>query len=261
MDIDPKLPIETAKAVKDTLPGTVMQLDSACSAIIEWFSSFVLYPLKLTSVKYKYKLESFSNDLKRKTESIPEEKRHMPDISLVGPTLEALRYSFDVNEIREMYVNLLASSIDKDKDSLVHPSYVDIIKRMNSVDAVVFHYLVQKYKTQYIPAVNPHITIPNTNKFFSGTLPDWYIGPVETLDIFTISASLVRLSKFGILDLLLDRTAGERGSNTLLQSDQLLDVLYQVQKQHPEYPNLQLKAMDSIVTVNEYGYMFSKTVF
>lgn len=53
---------------------------------------------------------------------------------IAGPTLEALRYTYDETELREMYENLLASAMDTRIVNQAVPSFVDAIKQMSPLD-------------------------------------------------------------------------------------------------------------------------------
>lgn len=67
--------------------------------------------------------------LKDKVSKIPEEKLCEPEAYVAVPTMQQLAYCFDSNELRNMYANLLASSMNADKKWQVHPGYIDIIKQ------------------------------------------------------------------------------------------------------------------------------------
>ena len=76
--------------------------------------------------------------VKKKFERIPEERRKSPEPEIAVPLLQALTYTAQNETLRDMYINLLANSMDSDKEKVVHPSFVEIIKQMNTLDAKVF---------------------------------------------------------------------------------------------------------------------------
>lgn len=65
----------------------------------------------------------------KKLEKIPEEKRKSPDPEIAVPLIQALGYTAQNETLREMYINLLANSMDTDQEKVVHPSFVEIIKK------------------------------------------------------------------------------------------------------------------------------------
>ena len=138
---DPKELAEVARAAKDVLPQTVSQADEALSTIVGWFNNVVLYPVKKANISYKYKLECFEDDFRGKVLTIQEGKLCEPNLLIAGPTLEALKYTYDVQELREMYVNLLSSSMNMDYVAIVHPSFVDIIRQLTPDEAKLLNLL------------------------------------------------------------------------------------------------------------------------
>lgn len=71
--------------------------------------------------------------------------------------MQALTYTAQNETLREMYVNLLANSMNTDKNSVVHPSFVEIIKQMNSLDAKVFDEIAKT--NAYQKVMNPKIML------------------------------------------------------------------------------------------------------
>lgn len=257
MDIqDPvKTITDVAKTAKEVLPQTTTQTDGALATLVGWFNNVVLYPVKKANITYRYKLECFEDDLYNQAAQIPEQCQHEPNLMIAGPTLEALKYTYDEEKLREMYIKLLTSSMDSRKDTVVHPSYVQIIQQMNSFDAVLFQFLAAQPGN--IKAINPNVGIKGTNKVYVNAMPEWYIIWEQAVDIFQLSASLVRLSKLGLVELVFDRTAGKDGYEDLESSTQLQNVLAKYQMLHPEQ-ELELRSMHSVLYVNDYGKQFAK---
>lgn len=192
--------------------------------------------------------------VKKKFEKIPEERRKSPEPEIAVPLLQALTYTAHNETLREMYINLLANSMDRDKEKVVHPSFVEIIKQMNTLDAKVFEKLSQNLYYQQI--INATIGIKNEAKFIGSALPDWYLGwTIEGYNEFDVSASLVRISKFGLIELMLDRTAGTEGYVELKNTQYLIDRLNIFKIANPNL-ELEIKGTDSVVYVNEYGKQF-----
>lgn len=136
----------------------------------------------------------------------------------------------------------------------MHPSYVEIIRKMNRLDALVFEKL--SVERGYIKAVNPHISISGTNMFISGALPEWYLGwTIESYDEFAISASLVRLSKFGIIDLMYDRSV-DKGDYSELERTPFLDKMLAGHTFFHPNDSLEITTTKCVVFVNEYGKQF-----
>jgi hypothetical protein len=72
-----------------------------------------------------------------KLSNTPEEEIISPEPHIVGPALESLKYSGSVEELRELYANLIASSMDSKTQETSHPSFVEIIKQLSIKDAKI----------------------------------------------------------------------------------------------------------------------------
>ena len=192
--------------------------------------------------------------IKQKFENIPEERRKTPEPEIAVPLLQALTYTAHNETLRQMYINLLANSMDKEKENVVHPSFVEIIKKMNTLDAKVFEKIALNFDYQKI--VNPTIAIKNEKKFLSNATPDWYLGwTIEGYTEFDLSASLVRISKYGLIELMMDRTAGSEGYDYILNTEFLVKSLKICQLKNPTL-ELEITGTNSLVYVNEYGQQF-----
>ncbi|AGK52043.1 DUF4393 domain-containing protein [Bacillus sp. 1NLA3E] len=73
--------------------------------------------------------------LEKRFKSKPKENIVPPDVTIAGPTLEALRFTGHNVELRELFANLLATSMDKYTSSKAHPSFIEILKQITSDEA------------------------------------------------------------------------------------------------------------------------------
>jgi hypothetical protein len=82
--------------------------------------------------------------LEEKLKNISEENIVTPDPSIAVPTIETLRYTGHNDELCEMFSNLLASSMVKTTAPKAHPSFVEIIKQINSDEAKILNSMDRK---------------------------------------------------------------------------------------------------------------------
>lgn len=73
--------------------------------------------------------------IKEKVKQIPEEKLVEPEPYVAIPAIQQISYCQNSEELRNLYANLLTSSMNIDKKWQVHPSFVDIIKQLNPDEA------------------------------------------------------------------------------------------------------------------------------
>lgn len=81
--------------------------------------------------------------IQEKVAQIPEEKLSEPEPAIAVPALQQLSYCYDSQELREMYANLLVSSMNVDTKYEVHPAYVDIIKQLTPDEAKLLKRIFQ----------------------------------------------------------------------------------------------------------------------
>ncbi len=198
--------------------------------------------------------EYVENELQKRLEKIPEKQIKSPDPEIAVPLLESLTYTAQNKTLRELYIALLANAMDRRREGIVHPSYVEIIKKMSRIDAVVFEYLANIGGN--IMVVNPRVTLSGTSKYLATGLPEWYLGcTIEEYDEFAISASLVRLSKFGIIELMYDRKISGANYEALKHTPFLKKMLSGHNAVRPQ-ALLEIESTESAVFVNEYGRQF-----
>lgn len=99
----------------------------------------VLLPLAAVNFAFDkaraYYNSKFQQDLAEKTKDIPPEHIVEPKASIAGPTLQGLAFTHEEPNLKEMYLNLLATSMDGRAASFSHPAFVEIIKQLDSEDA------------------------------------------------------------------------------------------------------------------------------
>lgn len=193
---------EAAKIVakdvySDGLKGTVIQTGEIVESIVGLFNNVVFFPVKKANALFKYKLEDFKNNLETRLNSIPKDKIVEPDLMVAGPVLESLKYIYDKEELRNMYLNLLVSSMNKDTKDKAHPSYVEIIRQLTPLDAKVFKRLSE---IGQVACVHPILKIDNTNKVYSSVYPNYIVEELLDLgDEFDLSASISNLIRLGLI--------------------------------------------------------------
>lgn len=99
-------------------------------------------------IKYAAELEKYKNEIKEKFTSIPQERKGEVDLQMIGQTLNASKYCIDKVELRNMFVNLLASAVDINKNDKIHPSYAEVIKEMSRDEALLLVYLSENLEKE-----------------------------------------------------------------------------------------------------------------
>ncbi len=83
----------------------------------------------------KYFEDRFKKDLEEKIQSIPAENIVEPKASIAGPALQNLAFSHEEPNLKDMYLSLLSSAMNSEKNDDAHPAFVEIIKQLTSEEA------------------------------------------------------------------------------------------------------------------------------
>ncbi len=152
-DIEKKAGI--IKQLADTFPKTAMHTDIALSTTVRAINA-ALVTIKPAIWGFERIGEWLDKKLPEKLKDVPEENIITPPINIAGPAIEAMRFTGENDELREMYVNLLAASMDKRTSNNVFPRFVEITKNLTTKDAIIlkcfselssiFNYCANKYR-------------------------------------------------------------------------------------------------------------------
>lgn len=121
---------DTLKPAKQELGKTVALIPRTINA--------ALIPLRQWIATREYNLAETEKLLAQKLELVGTDKIVTPEAYVAVPAIQAISYSMDSKELRDLYANLLAKAMyTKTKDS-VHPAFIDIIRQMSPIDAILF---------------------------------------------------------------------------------------------------------------------------
>ncbi|MBQ6146657.1 MAG: DUF4393 domain-containing protein, partial [Clostridia bacterium] len=122
---------EIAKdAYNDTAHPAAQNVGGAIGTLTGFFNHVVLFPLKKLNIEYEQKAKAWQHDMERKYNAIPEENRVEPQLNIVGPTLESMKYNIMDDDLAEMFSNLLVSDMDNTTQGLCTPSFVKTIEQL-----------------------------------------------------------------------------------------------------------------------------------
>lgn len=111
----------------------------------------------------EYSVAEVAKLLEIKLQQVGAENIVPPEAHIAVPALQYISYCMDNEELRDMYANLLASSMNKVVKNDVHPSYVEIIKQLCPDEAKVLRHLAQQ---EGIPLIRIRYKRPNSSDGF-----------------------------------------------------------------------------------------------
>lgn len=69
----------------------------------------------------------------------------MPPLVIAGPTIDAAKYTADEPLLREMFANLLVTSMDRDTAANAHPAFAEIIRQLCPDEAQILKYWAETF--------------------------------------------------------------------------------------------------------------------
>ena len=90
-------------------------------------------PLQLLA-SYQDRLEVF---LSKTVNKVPEERRQQADPSIAGPIIEKIKYLEEENCLSDLFSNLLAKAIDKERFGEAHPAFVKVVGELSPDEAIL----------------------------------------------------------------------------------------------------------------------------
>lgn len=125
------------KVYDDLVHTSAKETGKHFSRIFRYLNALFLKP-DLWALQREKNYELTEALLNNKIKNISDDKLTYADSYISIPALQALSYSIDNEELRNLYANLLARSVNIDEKVHVHPAFVEIIKQMSPIDAIVF---------------------------------------------------------------------------------------------------------------------------
>ena len=139
MDIEILKKIPVDKVYDDALSPAMKQIGFALENTVK-ASRFILAPIDYVAAYH----ERWERYLKRISEKVDDNNLIEGHPQIVIPVLEGLILSYENTLLCELFINLLANSVDKTKQDLVHPAFPKIIQQLSHDEAIILYYLKKK---------------------------------------------------------------------------------------------------------------------
>lgn len=134
--------VQAVPIYQDTLQPAAKQIGNSLETVTKTVN-IALAPIKALVWGYEKIEEFISNRVAEKLKNIPPENITIPPTEIAGPAIEALRFSGEDINLRELYANLLAASMDINTKDFVHPGFVQIIKNLASEEAILLQAFIE----------------------------------------------------------------------------------------------------------------------
>lgn len=141
---------EIAKDMYEDVGKPVLNPSGQAVGLIPRAIKAALLPIEKWILAREYNLKETEKILEKKLKNVKPEDILTPEPYIAVPTLQYISYCMDSNQLRNMYANLLASSMNKNTKNRVHPGFSEIIKQLSSDEAKI---LKEFYKLKQIPRI------------------------------------------------------------------------------------------------------------
>lgn len=141
--------VEAVPVYEDMLQPATQELSKGVLTIAKTIN-MALFPLAGLVWSYEKIKDKLLKSLEKKLKDVPEENIITPDASIAVPTIEALRYTGQNEELREMFSTLLATAMNSSSARFAHPAFVEIIKQINHDEAKIIKYLTSGNATAIV---------------------------------------------------------------------------------------------------------------
>lgn len=152
-----------------------------------------LVPLRKWIAEREYSLAETEKILEIKLKNVDEEKIVTPEAYVAVPALQAISYSMDSEELRNMYANLLAKAMNCDEKDKVHPVFVEFIKQMSPKDAVIFDDIL---KSPFMPLIDLSIRLEKGSNYHK-----YNISWITRYSYDEVAVTLNNLERMGLIEI------------------------------------------------------------
>jgi len=129
---------------KDALQPAAKQIGKSLETVFQLFN-VGLAPFRAAAWSGEQLEEYVKNEIAPKLAYRPPENIVPPDTHIAVPTVIALTYTYEQDELREMYANLLANAMDCDTKDDIHPSFVEVIRQLTPTEAQLLSMLDERH--------------------------------------------------------------------------------------------------------------------
>lgn len=188
---------EIAKPVYDDLVHPIAEPTGRVLSLVPRAIRIALSPLEKWIMLKEYNIEATRKILEEKLANTPEELIDTPEPYIAVPALQRISYCMDNEVLRDMYANLLATSMKKDTRDKAHPSFADIISQLSPDEAKVLSFF------KFAPAA-PTVTVKFKKADFSEIIIYNHfsaLGEIVACDFpYEINKYFDNLSRLGLIE-------------------------------------------------------------
>ena len=132
--------VEAVPVYQDVVQPAAKEVGTALQTVARTIH-VALAPLAILIWGYEQIREHLEQTLAEKLKNVPPENINTPSPNVAGPTMEALRFAAHEPNLRELYVNLLATAMNTSASSEAHPAFVEVLRQMTPDEAQLLKHI------------------------------------------------------------------------------------------------------------------------
>lgn len=190
--------------------------------------------------------------VEKEMEKVKSEDIISPKPKIAIPTLQNASIT-DEKELRTLYAKLLASAMDKNTVSQIHPAYVSIINQLSVKDALLLKKIVDINDS--IPVAHVKFTFENS---YLTNVPPHYYSPYfkELEDMENVSSCIENLSRLQLMNLFAGSVVTYNYDQ--IESDSYIQEQYEYAKNNNPKRDLKIEVSKYVIQLNDFGKKFIK---
>ena len=166
-----------------------------------------------------------------------------PPLNIAGPVLMNLLFADEEPDLKEMYANLLATSMDKKHCSMAHPSYVFVLQQITSDEAKLIKHIDKNSKEMVY--ISQQISNARSGDLLSKSAHEQHIELCRAACVIHTDLAASYIENLLRLRILTHELRSE-----VHQDEYYIDY-------SPSLPEVEHKYID-VIFVSEYGWNFIK---
>lgn len=215
----------------------------------------IFTPFQVAKIYKNAWFKDYKKRIYQKFNQIPNDQFKEPPLNIIGPALEASKYYIATEEMREMFANLIVHACDQQMEPTVHPSFINILTQMSSIEASILSsfrpkqelkmgiyisstengqekpYLdadkipgtgIYSFPEQIQPIVNYYLAKENEQLLVQGNVIKSDITDNEE----EIAAAITNLIRLGLLETSFQMQVADKGKYDYFSTNKLYQTLY-----------------------------------
>lgn len=244
--------VESVPIYEDMLQPTAKELGKSGLTIAKTIN-IALSPLTAFVWGFDKIKDFLQESIEEKLKDVPQEYIITPDPSVAVPAIEALRYTGGKEDLRELFSELIATSMDNRTAHQSHPSYVEVIKQLTSDEAKILR------------LIKPDISYPVINVRLYNTVQDThqFANYITNFSLFSYQANcqspklgpmyIENLSRLGLINIDYQTYSVHHNAYKELENHPVvIDEAHKV----AENNNMSKEIIRGSITLSNYGALF-----